>query len=63
MSKKKLVENDNSQKRELKEYRGSVIREFSLNGINYIYGDIFKTSNKEQYNNLINIKRIKLWQH
>lgn len=40
-------------------YRGFVIRNFILDGITYVYGNTFETSNEEQYKNLINIKRIK----
>jgi len=40
-------------------YKGFVIREFGFDNKKYFYGDTFETSNKEIYENLINIKRIK----
>lgn len=42
-----------------KKYKGVVIRNFSFDGLKYVYGNVFETTKKEQYDNLINIKRIK----
>ena len=42
-----------------KKYKGVVIRNFTFGNVKYVYGNVFETTNKEQYDNLINIKRIK----
>ena len=42
-----------------KKFKGVVIRNFGFNGVKYVFGNVFETTNKEQYDHLINIKRIK----
>lgn len=40
-------------------YSGVVIVRFGFKDKKYIVGDLFKTTDKEVYDNLINIKKIK----
>lgn len=42
-----------------KKYKGVVIRNFGIDGVQFVTGNPYETTNKERYDHLINIKRIK----
>lgn len=42
-----------------KKYKGVAIRNFGFKGKRYLTNDSFETTSEKDYNNLINIKRIK----
>lgn len=48
-----------SNNKRKKKYKGVVIRNFGFGKVKYVYGNLFETNDKEQFDNLINNKRIK----